>query len=241
MTAVKALRPFWPALLSGMLPIIATHAAWLLNLFSPGEALGEAFRCVPYWDGCVSISRAVRSGPGLLLFRALMLPAAAVLVLTWIAAGLWLSQLRPDAATAARRLAAMGVIGALFLVLYVSALGTEGAWYGWMRRYGVVVYFGLTALAQLLLAHALWPLGEDARWHFLRGPLRGFFALVCIEWLGGVASIAKRLVLSDAGIIDQVENIIEWWFALALSAAFVALAVLMRGSGYRSSGGADSR
>ena len=41
---------------------------------------------------------------------------------------------------------------ALFLVLYGTFLGTEGRGYQWMRRYGVVVYFGLTCIAMLCFA-----------------------------------------------------------------------------------------
>lgn len=231
------LRPAWLALLCGIVPIAATHGALLLNLLSSGEALAETYRCVPYWEGCVSISRAVRSGPGLLLFRALMLPTAAVLALMWICVAPWLTGLRPGSETRARNIAVSGVIGALFLILYVSALGSEGPWYGWMRRYGVVMYFGLTALAQLLLVHALWPLRGQAHMRQLLGPLRVLFALVCLEWMGGVASVAKRALLSDPALIDRVENIIEWWFALALSAAFIALAELMRRSHYRLNAG----
>lgn len=233
MGELNTLRPAWLALLCGIVPIAATHGASLVNLATPGEALAEMFMCVPYWDGCVTVSRAVRSGPGLQLFRALMLPTAAVLAMTWICVAPWVAGLRPGTETRARSIAVTGVIGALFLILYVAALGTEGPWYSWMRRYGVVMYFGLTALAQLLLVHALWPLRTQARMRRLRGPILALFALVCVEWLGGVASVAKRLLLTDPALIDRVENIIEWWFALALSVAFIALAELMRRSRYR--------
>jgi hypothetical protein len=230
---VNALRPFWLALLCGIVPIAATHGAQLLNLFSAGETLLATYRCMPYSEGCVSISRAVRSGAGLHLFQALMLPTAALLALMWICIPPWLKGLVPGSVIRARNIAASGVIGALFLILYVAALGTEGSWYSWMRRYGVVMYFGLTALAQLLLVRALWPLLSQPLTRPLDGPLRALFALVCMEWLGGVLSVAKRVLLTDPDLIDRVENIIEWWFALALSAAFVALAELMRRSHYR--------
>jgi len=227
---LTALRPALLALLCGIVPIVATHGALLLNVLSPGGALAESFRCMPYWDGCVTISRAVRSGPGLNFFRAIMLPMAAVLALTWICVAPWLAGLRPGRETRARSIAVMGVVGALFLILYVAALGTEGTWYSWMRRYGVVMYFGLTALAQLLLVQALWPLRSQVHMQPLHRPILALFALVCVEWLGGVASVAKRLLLSNPALIDRVENVIEWWFALALSAAFVVLAELMRRS-----------
>lgn len=233
MNKLKTLNPCWLALLCGIVPIAATHGALLLNLLSSVEALAGTYRCFPYWDGCVTISRAVRSGPGLHLFRALMLPTAAVLALTWVCVAPWLAGLLPDSETRARILALTGAIGALFLILYVGALGTEGPWYGWMRRYGVVMYFGLTALAQLLLVRALWPLRNHPGMRHLHRPLLALFTLVCAEWLGGVASVAKRLLLTDPNLMDRVENVIEWWFALALSAAFVALAELMRRSHFR--------
>jgi len=230
---INSLRPYWLALWCGLVPIAVTHAAWLLNLLAPAAQLADEFRCIPYWDGCVSVSRAVRSGPGLMLFRAVMLPTAALLAITWLCVAPWLAALRPDGQSRARWISVAGFIGALFLVLYVSALGTDGPWYGWLRRYGVVVYFGLTALSQLLLVHALWPMGRDVRFRHLQGPIRVLFALVSVEWLCGVLSVAKRVLLSDPALIDRIENVVEWWFALALSAAFLALAVLMYRSGFR--------
>ncbi len=229
-TALNTLRPVWLALLCGIIPIAATHGALLLNLLTPGEALATSFRCVLYWEGCVSISRAVRSGPGLDLFRAIMLPMAVLLALMWICVAPWLAGLRPESESRARSITVIGIIGALFLILYVAALGSDGSWYSWMRRYGVLMYFGLTALAQLLLVHALWPLRDQPLQRQLHGPIRVLFALVCVQWLGGVASVAKRMLLSDPALIDRVENIVEWWFALALSTAFIALAEVMRRS-----------
>ena len=44
------------------------------------------------------------------------------------------------------------------VLVYAGALGTEGEFYKWMRRYGVVFYFGFTGIAQLLVANRLfWP------------------------------------------------------------------------------------
>ncbi len=235
-----AIRPHWLPVFGALVPMLATHLALALNLAVPSaEGLAQEFRCLPYWDGCVSVSRAARTGPGLEVFRALMLPTAAVLALTWWLAGRWLALLRPDAARYAHRIGGLGVVGASFLVLYVGWLGTEGEFYGWLRRYGVTFYFGLTALAQLLVVHALWPLRREPAWRRLRGPVQALFVLVAVQWLGGVLSIAKRLLLDDPELVDRMENVIEWWFALALSAAFLALAELMRRTGYRLVDGID--
>jgi hypothetical protein len=216
------------ALSSGLLPIVAAHGAYLLNVFLGGE-LESSFVCIPYSEGCVSISRAARSGPGLLLFRWVMLCSVPLLLLTWVFARSWLSSVAAPVNRRGRAMAALGVIAALFLVLYVTALGHEGEWYQWQRRYGVTLYFGGTALAQLMFAGMLWPLRGVLLEGRLRRPIMVLTSLVCLQWVLGVASLLKRLVLHDPALIDRIENVIEWWFALAMSLAFIAMAQLLRG------------
>src|SRR3546814_17911298 len=81
--------PLWPLpLLAALVPLLAAHLAWALSLRAD---LIPA--CNPYWDGCVSISRAARHGLGHHLFRLALLPCAAVHVLCWLDAAHWP---RPD-------------------------------------------------------------------------------------------------------------------------------------------------
>ena len=213
------------ALLSGLLPIVAAHGAYLLNIYQ-GSELAAGYVCMPYLEGCVSISRAARSGPGLLLFRWMMLVSVPLLLLTWLFVPRWLPALDTINNRRARAMVTLGIVGALFLVFYVTALGNEGEWYQLQRRYGVTIYFGGTALAQLLFLGILWPLRRSA----LAGRYRTvalFTGLVCLQWALGVASVLKRLVLDDPVRVDQAENVIEWWYALAMSLAFVAMARLI--------------
>ncbi|MDT8319363.1 MAG: hypothetical protein RQ826_02425 [Xanthomonadales bacterium] len=228
---IGAFRPQLVALLCGLLPFAGVHLAYLINL-SDAAALRPEFHCMPYWEGCVSISRAARSGEGLHLFRALVLPAAALMVLTWLYTGRWLQLLLPKKTRQAGLIGAMGAIGALFLIVYASWLGTDGPWYGWLRRYGVIFYFGLTALAQLLLLNTLWPSRKILLDGLLQPALRLLFTLVALQWAGGVFSSLKRLLLSDPLLIDRLENTIEWSFALSMSAGFLAIGWLFRRSGY---------
>jgi len=223
------------ALLSGVLPIAAAHGAYLLNVYSSSELAAE-FICMPYLDGCVSISRAARSGPGLTPFRWVMLASVPLLLLTWWSARRWLGSLRLGASVGqhvgkgrakdrrASAMAALGMIGAVFLVLYVTALGNEGEWYGWQRRYGVTLYFGGTALAQLLLVWILWPLRQTVQASRLMRPIILLTLLVSLQWVLGVFSAFKRLIFEDPVLIDQIENVIEWWYALAMSLAFLVIA-----------------
>jgi hypothetical protein len=224
--------PVLVALLAGLLPIIAAHAAYLLNV-SVGNGIDAQFICMPYVDGCVSISRAARSGPGLLLFRALMLPTVIFLLLSWEAVRKWLLTLDACSSRRAWAIGGLGLVGALFLILYVTALGTEGDWYRWQRRYGVIFYFGGTALAQLLLVWVLWPARRRLASGRLVAPITTLTALVSVQWVLGVFSSLKRLIFDDPVVIDRIENVIEWWYALPMATAFIVIAWLFGRSGFR--------
>jgi hypothetical protein len=221
---------FAVTLLAGLLPIVAVHAAYLLNVYS-GDALAAEFLCMPYLDGCVSISRAARSGSGLKLFQALMLPAALLLFLSWGCVRQWLAGLQACSTRQARTIAALGMVGALFLVAYVTALGNEDEWYRWQRRYGVILYFGGTALAQLLLVWVLWPARDRFAGGRIARPIATLTGLVSVQWALGVFSSIKRLIFDDPQLLDRIENVIEWWYALPMSLAFIVIAWMFLRSG----------
>ena len=213
------------AFLAGLLPIIAAHGAYLLNVLI-GTDLTPEFICLPYTEGCVSISRAARSGPGLLLFRALMLPNVFLLLLTWEYVRRWLLSLAACSRKRAWTIALLGMLGAVFLVFYITSLGTEGEWYRWQRRYGVTVYFGGTALAQLLLVAVLWPQRRRLDEGRLLQPIATLMCLISVQWLLGVFSAFKRLIFNDPDFIDRLENVIEWWYALPMATGFIVIAWL---------------
>jgi len=218
--------------LAGVVPLLAIAVAYGLNL-ALGDELEARFVCFPFTDGCVSVSRAARSGPGLHLFRALMLPCAVLLFLSWLMVREWLGGIGACGRARARLVFACGAVGAVFLVIYVAWLGTEGAWYHWLRRYGVTFYFAGTAFAQLLLVWLLWPLRRQLAGGRLQRPIVALTALVAVQWTLGVLSSLKTLVLSDADLIDRVENLIEWWYALPMALAFLVIARLFRRSGFQ--------
>jgi len=220
------------ALLAGLLPILAAHGAYLLNVLV-GTDIAPEFVCMPYLDGCVSISRAARSGPGLLFFRALMLPDVLLLLLTWEYLRRWLLDLDACSSKRAWTLAILGMVGAVFLVFYVTSLGSEGEWYRWQRRYGVTFYFGGTALAQLLLVAVLWPKRHRLAEGRLLHPINALMALISVQWTLGVFSAFKRLLFDDPDFIDRLENVIEWWYALPMATGFIVIAWLFAGSRLR--------
>src|SRR5690606_9868470 len=78
--------PLWPLpLLVALVPFVAAHVAYAISIDA-----GHVPACMPYVEGCTSISRAARHGLGNLVFRPLMLPCALLLALPWLAARRWL-------------------------------------------------------------------------------------------------------------------------------------------------------
>jgi hypothetical protein len=210
------------AALAGLLPIAAVNIALLMNVNAGMDS------CFPYWEGCVSVSRGVRSGPGLVLFKVLSLPAALLMAWCWRQVGAWLEDAADPGSRRRRSIVWLGTIGAAFLLVYAAALGTEGELYRWMRRYGVVFYFGLTGLAQLFTVSCLWRRRRAVRSGRLVRQILVFCGVVFLSWALGVASALKRKLIDDPEFLDRVENALEWDFALALSLAFVALAWILR-------------
>lgn len=209
----------WPLpLLAGLLPLVGTVVAYTLSV-----RLGLIEGCNPFIDGCVSISRAARHGLPNHLFRALLLPAAALQALCWLLCGAWLRTLGAVPTHMLRVLPWLGTTAALFLVLYGTFLGTEGEAYRWMRRYGVVVYFGGTCIAMLIVSGALQGLVSQAS-HVARALL---VLCMALPMLGLVNAFVPLL---DAGAEVQValQNSTEWWGSLIFTLFFTAIAWLWR-------------
>lgn len=217
-----AVLPLWPlALLGGLLPIVATLVAWAL---STAEGLIPA--CVPFVDGCVSVSRAARHGLANHVFRALMLPAAALQGLCWVLAAHWLASLLPPYRLL-RALAPLGVVASIALVLYGAFLGTEGAAYRWLRQYGTVVYFGGTCVCLLIAGGGVQRAVVAGRLALARWVEHAMVVLaLTLVGLGlGNALIAW---LFDDEVKGRIENVTEWWAALIFMMGFFALALAWR-------------
>ena len=205
---------FWLPLLGGLLPMLGTVVALYLS-----QHLALIPVCNPFIDGCVSISRAARHDLPNYLFRALLLPAAALQTLTWWVVAAWLRE-RGATGRLLRALPWVGLVGGAFLVLYGTFLGTEGEAYRWMRRYGVIFYFGCTCIAMVISAGlSQRHLDHDAR---LRAPARAMLALVAALPIMGLVSATAPLLFS-ASTVDALENILEWWAGLIFTLFFFVL------------------
>lgn len=214
-------RLWWLPLAAGLLPAVGTIVA-----FNLAVAQGQFASCNPLIDGCVSISRAGRHDLPNIVFRALLLPGATLQAIVWLLAGSWLRRLGAPQHRLLRLLPWVGVTAAVFLVLYGTFLGTEGPGYRWMRRYGVVGYFGLTCIAMLIVGGAVQRV--NAATGRLRHAATLLYLLVAALPLLGLANSASPLFLAGEAARNAFGNVTEWWGALVFTVFFVALAALWR-------------
>lgn len=201
----RGFTPLWPLpLTAALLLLAATHLALWLSIQA-----GHVPACVPYWEGCTSISRAARHGLGNHLFRLLVIPCAVLHGATWWLAGRWLRNDDGNAAT--YWMLALGLFSASALAIYATFLGTDGEVYGFLRRYGVTVYFGFGFLAQLLLMRRARVLRR------MPPVLLTGMALVCVAMLGlGVGNVIAGALVVEDSLRDRIENALEWQLGLLL-------------------------
>jgi len=222
---LNELRLYPLALLTGLLPFVCVHLSYLL-----AASAGHVPWCMPYWDSCTSISATGRQLPEKLLFKLLMLPAAVLALWYWWGVRHWLRQTLTVNSPAVQLL---GSIAALFLMLYVVALG-ESSDYRWARQSGIILFFSLSYLAQLcFLFHAGKPLqhrGNDPVAQQLRQLWRW-------QWWGAVLMLGIGLgsVLLDLlySRYDDMEDAVEWVLMLGLAAQFCSHAWLWRATDLR--------
>jgi len=229
-----SVRLWWLPLAAGLLP-----AAGAMIAFKLAVAQGQFPDCNPLLDGCVSISRAGRHDLPNIVFRALLVPGAALQAIVWLLTGTWLRRLGTPPDRLLRALPWVGLTAAAFLVLYGTFLGTEGPGYQWMRRYGVVVYFGFTCIAMLIVG------GETRRMAQATGQLHHaaavLYMLVAALPLLGIVNATAPLVLRSQAAQDALGNVTEWWGALVFTVFFVVLAWLWRRTGFTAALAAGGR
>lgn len=227
MTAARGL-PLWPLpLLAGLLPAAATLIALWLSI-----SFGLVPACNPFFEGCVSVSRAARHDLPNYLFRAMVLPAAALQGITWLLCRTWLTTLGAPRERWLRHLAWIGMIAAVSLVVYGAFLGTEGRAYRWLRQYGTILYFGFTCISMLIAGDAIHRVARQCPALTRQRLDVALFALLTVMLLAG---LSNKFVAPwfPADTADRIENAAEWWAAAMLSFVFVVLALLWQRTGYR--------
>jgi len=220
MTPERHVRIEAIAWLAAIVPFVAANAAYLIS------AANDAVPwCFPYLEGCTSVSRAARGGIANPIFRALMLPQAVILVLYWWLCAEWLRGFAPQRVVTRRAILGLGIVAALFLVLYATYLGVQGDFYQWMRRYGITVHFGCTAIAQFLLASVV---ARDLRLpQWIRHGMLGLCGAMLVL---GLSSIPLQHLLPNK---DAAVNALEWSYSILMLAFFPLIGEAWRLSKFR--------
>jgi hypothetical protein len=150
-----------------------------------------------------------------------MLPQSIILSCYWLFNVAWLRALTITAGQVPRNtftVGAFGVTGSLFLILYVTFLGSQEPFYEFMRRYGVYMYFLLNVLAQIILASKVLPVAHQLGMQRLVSLTKLQLALAWFPFVLGALNLVLKAVLENS---DAAENRIEWIFAMQMQLFFM--------------------
>lgn len=214
-------------LIAGLVPIIGANLAFWIGV--QADVLPS---CIPYIDGCTSISATGRNPPGSYLFRAVHFPYAVLLAFVWYFSFEWLRLIEgPEHRVRRRIVYASGLTGSVALIVYITFLGSNVPIMEFMRRGGIYFYFLGTSLAQLMTTVALLgvPRSQSSK---LNRTLIIWMLIVCLAPFAlGVFNLVQKSILPYE-ISDLIENQVEWIAAFLMQAWFVLLYVAWRRTGF---------
>ena len=207
-------------------PVSVWVLCWMAGIISYFVSISGGYvpECIPFIEGCTSISRAGRYGYSYFIFKALMIPAATLIIIYWIMTISWLKAQGDTSKSASHLILFLGVTAGLFLILYTCFLGSEGSVYRLMRRFGTTVFFLFSYMGQTLLAYRCYKMFGLTQ---LTGWKLGLCALVTIQLV--TFALAEQFIADS----DWIENAIEWQSASILTFLPVLTWLLWRKSGFR--------
>ena len=208
-------------LLAGVGPLLAAYFAFWIGVHA--EVLPA---CIPFIDGCASISAAGRKPPGSYLFRAVMLPQSVVLLMTWLLTIAWLRSLDPRVhPSLLRGIRLSAIVSSIALLLYVTFLGTRQPFYEFMRYFGIYFFFLGMVLVEILVAVALLRMQAIRENRRLKPLAQLMLALCLAPFVVGLLNVLLKAALDDP---DAAENVIEWIAATLMHAYLIVMYVLWR-------------
>lgn len=210
---------WWLALIAGLVPLLTIHITFAVSVLE-----GYVELCIPYWDSCTSISRTGRHGTSYFIFKGTMLPAALLGIAFWWLNGRWLRQLGVHSRGVAW-IPWLGLVASISLGAYTLALGHAGEGFNLIRRVGVVLYFSLTFICELLVSAGL---RSHPEWRQAGTRLMN----LCMATLGvGILSVILTGVVPE--FYSRKDDAFEWVLAALINAHALWLAFLWRRSRFR--------
>ncbi len=210
------MQPRTLALIITVLPFLISNAVYLLSAYE-----GFVPWCIPYIDGCTTISQAARSGNSIFLYRASMIAYGVLLIWFWIYAQHWLNLLYGRTTKSARIILWLGIVGAIFLIIYIDFLGTTGEVNRFMRRYGIMLFFTLTPLAQLLMLKQHYDILPSLPEGVIKPRVLQYQLTVLLLML--FIGIISTTLEATHNKTYESENIVEWNFSLLLNMYFLGM------------------
>ena len=212
-------------LITGLLPIIAIHTSLFVAINT-----GSIPACIPYIDGCTSISATGRYEPASFIFKPAMLSEWLIMVVYWLFNAAWLRSLADDTnGRIGRWMVVSGITGALALVLYVTFLGAQVPFYEFMRRFGVYLYFLFSVIAQIMLAWNTLVIAKRRELPSVQRIARWQMFLALTPFALGALNLILKVTLENP---DPPENVIEWIFALLMHVYFLLTWFNWRATGF---------
>ncbi|PAV24773.1 hypothetical protein C8D92_103211 [Tamilnaduibacter salinus] len=215
----RSIPLWWLALTAALVPMITIHLTFLVSVLE-----NHVPWCIPYWDSCTSISRTGRYGTSYFLFKGTMLPGALLGIGMWTLNRFWLESLGGHG-RGRLWLPWLGLVAGVSLAGYTVALGHEGEGFNLIRRIGVVLYFSLSFIAELLISAQLRAIpgwrktGQRLLW------------LCELTLAVGILSVILHGTVYE--FYSTVDDAFEWVLALLINAHALWLALLWRRSGFR--------
>jgi hypothetical protein len=209
-----------------LVPLAGVHIAYLIAV-----DYGYLQSCIPYLEGCTSISATGRYPPASFLFKAIQMSMAVALPVFWYFSVKWLRALDPDwHGHAVWSIFVSGAVGAISLIVYVTFLGTQEPFYEFMRRFGIYFYFLGTVLAQLFLAVSLRGICKGLGDLALGRMAAAMLVLCLMPFALGFLNLAQKALLPYE-TADPLENSIEWFASLMMQAYFFVVYLAWRRTG----------
>ena len=159
--------------------------------------------CIPFFEGCTSISRAGRNFPVKIFFKPMMYLYAIFLFLYWYK---FLEKLK-NFEVKEKKFYLFAFFSVVFLILYITFLG-EGKIYNFFRRVGIYVYIFLIVISQFLISKKLYLIREKINKNFIIKFIKINYFLTLLLVLSGLILLPLLLIKIDG--FPQIKNIISW-------------------------------
>ena len=204
------MQPRTLAILITVLPLLASNGAFLLSAYE-----GLISWCMPYIDGCTTISNAGRSGDTIFYYRALVFPYSVLLLLFWVYSRKWLDLLHGHSKQATQIILWLGVLGSIGLLIYINFLGATGDIYSLMRRIGAALYFVLIPLAQSMLLYQHYKVLHKSPDSLIKPKVLQYQLVIVLLMLA--IAVASVFFVVTGKNTSAIENIVEWNFSLLVN------------------------